>query len=116
MRENGLKARPRRRFKRTTDSGHKHPVAPNVLKQDFTTDRPNEVWVGDITYLWTLEGWAYLAVLIDLFELNERTSIQRPLMRVGARSNPRISSVSRRLRGCETTWHDCTATDGYGSQ
>jgi len=66
MRQNGLKARPRKHYKRTTDSGHKHPVAPNLLKQDFTTDRPNEVWVGDITYLWTLEGWAYLAVLIDL--------------------------------------------------
>lgn len=67
MRENGLRARPKRHFKQTTDSGHKHPVAPNVLEQQFTTNRPNEAWVGDITYLWTLEGWAYLAVLIDLY-------------------------------------------------
>ena len=66
MRENGLKARPRRRFKRTTDSEHKHPIASNLLAQDFTASRPNEAWAGDITYIWTLEGWVYLAVLLDL--------------------------------------------------
>ena len=66
MGENGLKALPRRRFRRTTDSAHKHPVAPNLLEQNFAAATPNQAWVGDITYVWTLEGWAYLAVLIDL--------------------------------------------------
>ena len=67
MRENGLQARPRRRFRRTTDSRHRLPVARNVLQRCFDASRPNEAWVGDITYIWTNEGWAYLAVIIDLF-------------------------------------------------
>jgi transposase InsO family protein len=67
MQENGLRARPRRRFKRTTDSNHKHPIATNLLGQNFTASRPDEAWVGDITYIWTLEGWVYLAVLLDLY-------------------------------------------------
>jgi putative transposase len=66
MGENGLKGLARRRFRRTTDSVHSHPVAPNLLEQNFTSHAPNQAWVGDITYVWTLEGWAYLAVLIDL--------------------------------------------------
>lgn len=67
MRENRLKARPKRKFRCTTDSAHALPVAPNLLDQNFTVNEPNQVWVGDITYIWTLEGWMYLAVLIDLY-------------------------------------------------
>jgi transposase InsO family protein len=67
MREDGLKARPKRRCRKTTDSAHGRPVAPNLLARHFTTDEPNRVWAGDITYVWTLEGWLYLAVLLDLF-------------------------------------------------
>jgi transposase InsO family protein len=67
MRENGLWARIRRRFRHTTDSRHKLPIAPNLLGQCFTATAPNQVWVGDITYIWTAEGWAYLAVLLDLY-------------------------------------------------
>jgi len=67
MRENGISARIRRRFRHTTDSNHKLPVAPNLLEQDFTATAPNQAWVGDITYIWTAEGWAYLAVLLDLY-------------------------------------------------
>lgn len=67
MRENGIWARMRRRFRHTTDSKHKLPVAPNLLEQNFTTTAPNQAWVGDITYVWTAEGWAYLAVLLDLY-------------------------------------------------
>jgi putative transposase len=66
MRRHALRAVGRRKFRRTTDSFHRHPVAPNLLEQDFRVDAPNRVWVGDITYVWTLEGWAYLAVLLDL--------------------------------------------------
>ena len=58
MRENGLYARPRRRFRRTTDSRHRLPVAPNLLQRRFDASRPDEAWVGDITYIWTNEGWA----------------------------------------------------------
>lgn len=67
MRENGLKARQKRRFKRTTDSHHAWPVAPNLLDQDFTATGPDEKWGSNISYIWTREGWLYLAVVIDLF-------------------------------------------------
>jgi putative transposase len=67
MREQGLRARERRRFQRTTDSQHAFPVAPNVLDRQFTVAQPNTAWVSDITYLWTREGWLYLVVILDLF-------------------------------------------------
>jgi transposase InsO family protein len=67
MRENGLWARIRRRFRHTSDSRHKLPIAPNLLGRRFTATAPNQAWVGDITYTWTAEGWAYLAVLLDLY-------------------------------------------------
>ena len=67
MRENGLAARQKRRFKRTTDSTHAWPVVPNLLDQDFAAEAPDQKWSADISYIWTAEGWLYLAVLIDLF-------------------------------------------------
>jgi putative transposase len=67
MRENGLQARQRRRFKRTTDSHHGWPVAPNLLDQDFTASGPDEKRAADISYVWTREGWLCLAAVIDLF-------------------------------------------------
>lgn len=67
MRENDLKARQKRRFKRTTDSQHAWPVAPNIIDQDFAAAGPDEKWGADISYVWTREGWLYLAVVIDLF-------------------------------------------------
>jgi putative transposase len=67
MRDNGLKAKHAKKFKVTTDSNHNLPVAPNVLSGRFEWERPNQAWVGDITYIPTDEGWLYLAVLIDLF-------------------------------------------------
>lgn len=67
MAEEGLQGRQKRRFRKTTDSNHAHRIAPNVLERDFTAEAPNEKWVGDITYIRTLDGWLYLAVLIDLF-------------------------------------------------
>ena len=67
MRGMGLSARRKRRFRRTTDSAHPFPVAPNLLDQDFSAERPNEKWGADISYIWTREGWLYLAVVIDLY-------------------------------------------------
>jgi len=67
MRENGLKARQKRRFKRTTDSHHAFPVAPTLLDQDFSADRPDQKWAADLSYVGTNEGWLYLAVVLDLF-------------------------------------------------
>ncbi|MDX9875811.1 MAG: IS3 family transposase [Spongiibacteraceae bacterium] len=67
MRENGIRARHKRRYKATTDSRHHLPVAENVLGRQFAPEAPNRVWTGDITYIATAEGWLYLAVVIDLF-------------------------------------------------
>lgn len=67
MRRQGLRAKAARKFKATTNSRHNLPVAPNLLQQDFTATAPNQKYVGDITYLWTGEGWLYLAVVIDLY-------------------------------------------------
>ena len=67
MRENGLKARQKTRFKKTTDSNHGGPVAANVLDQDFSADGPDQKWGVDISYVWTAEGWLYLAIVLDLF-------------------------------------------------
>jgi putative transposase len=66
MRVGGLVARGRRRYRVTTDSAHQAPVAPNQLARAFAVARPNHVWAGDITAVWTTEGWLYLAVLLDL--------------------------------------------------
>lgn len=67
MSANGMKARQKTRFKKTTDSDHGGPVAINVLDQDFTADAPDQKWGVDITYIWTAEGWLYLAIVLDLF-------------------------------------------------
>lgn len=67
MREKDLHGRVKRRYRTTTKADARHPVAPNVLERDFSTEQPDQVWVGDITYLWTQEGWMYLAVLVDLY-------------------------------------------------
>ena len=68
MREHGIRARHKRRFKATTDSSHSLPVAPNLLDRQFTQGQPNAAWVADITYIPTGEGWLYLAVVLDLFD------------------------------------------------
>ena len=67
MRKDGLRAKIIRKFKATTNSKHDLPVAPNLLNREFTQTEPNRAWVADITYIWTDEGWLYLAIVMDLF-------------------------------------------------
>jgi transposase InsO family protein len=67
MAQMGLRARTKPKFRKTTDSDHDLPIAPNKLDRNFEVDEPDRVWVSDITYVWTVEGWMYLAVIIDLF-------------------------------------------------
>ncbi len=67
MRENGIVAKTKRKYKATTNAKHNLPVAPNLLNQSFTASGPNKVWVSDITYIPTIEGWLYLVVIIDVF-------------------------------------------------
>ena len=66
MRENGISVERTRKFKATTDSDHTFNIAPNLLDRDFKADQPNQKWAGDISYIWTREGWLYLAVILDL--------------------------------------------------
>ena len=67
MRVAGIRSKHRRKFRVTTNSNHRRPVAPNLLSREFSASEPNRIWVGDITFIWTQEGWLYLAVLIDLY-------------------------------------------------
>ena len=67
MREDGIEGQRKRRFRVTTDSRHSHPIAANQLQRNFTAPAPNKVWVTDITYIWTREGWLYLAAILDLY-------------------------------------------------
>ena len=67
MAQLGIQARRKRKFKATTDSKHSLPIAQNLLARNFTANEPDQAWVADMTYIWTAEGWLYLAVIIDLF-------------------------------------------------
>ena len=116
MRQHGLEARRKRKFRRTTDSKHDLPVAPNVLERDFETDGPNQVWVTDITYVWTHEGWLYLDAILDLFSRRVvgwamSTSLDRGLaldalqMALQSRQPP-PGLVHHSDRGCQYASHD----------
>ena len=67
MRLNGIKAKTKKKFKITTDSGHGKKAADNLVNQCFKADYPDRLWCSDITYLWTKEGWLYLAVILDVY-------------------------------------------------
>ena len=68
MRKNALISVRRRKYRpQSTDSNHALPIAENLLQQEFTATQPNQRWVGDITYIWTAQGWLYLATILDLF-------------------------------------------------
>ena len=62
-----IRAKTVKKWRATTESSHRFPVALNTLNRQFTIDRPNRTWAGDISYIWTAEGWLYLAVLLDLY-------------------------------------------------
>ncbi len=68
MKQLGLKSKVKKKYRVTTDSNHKFPIAPNLVKRNFAPDRINKVWVSDITYIRTKQGWLYLTVIIDLFD------------------------------------------------
>jgi len=103
MRKNGLKAQGRRRFKVTTDSKHKYPAAPNLLKQVFQIDAPHRVWVSDITYIRTMEGWLYLTVVMDLvtrkvigWAMSDRMSVAEttiPAFRMASQNCPPLPGL-----------------------
>lgn len=67
MRMSASRAKTVKKWRATTDSAHQYPVVPNTLNRQFAVAHPNQVWAGDITYVWTAEGWLYLAVVLDLY-------------------------------------------------
>lgn len=86
MRSAGLRGRGKRKYRVTTDSDHALPLAENVVQRHFEVSEPNTVWAADISYVWTREGWLYLAVVIDLFSrrvvgwsMGERLTTALPL-------------------------------------
>lgn len=105
MRAAGLRARAQRRFRCTTDSAHAMAIRGNLLARRFAVAQPNSAWVTDITYLWTSEGWLYLAVILDLFSrrvvgwsMSERLEKKLALDALTRRS----SSASQRADCCIT--------------
>jgi len=105
MRENDIRAKAKRKFKVTTDSRHDHPVAPNLLDRQFTVEAPNTVWLADLSYIWTREGWLYLAVVEDLFSRRvvgwSMDSTMTSRLVVGALE----MAVQRRLPGAKLVAH-----------
>lgn len=67
MHVNGIRSRTKRKFKATTTSRHQLPVFPNLLEQKFEAEAPDQIWASDISYVWSREGWLYLAVIVDVF-------------------------------------------------
>ncbi|MFQ5642034.1 MAG: IS3 family transposase [bacterium] len=112
----GVSVRRKKKFKVTTDSNHKLPVSPNLLARKFSVSAPDRVWVSDITYLWTSEGWLYLAVILDLFQrkvvgwsMSHRINKQLVMdaLRMGIwRCRPKAGLIFHSDRGSQYCSHD----------
>ena len=98
MRQNGISVVRTRKHKVTTDSNHKFNIAPNLLDRDFAAEQPNQKWAGDISYVWTREGWLYLAVILDL-------AIRALNMAIAFRS-PSKGCIHHTDRGSQYCSHD----------
>lgn len=119
MRENGIRARHKKRYKVTTDSKHKLPVAENLLARNFTPTAPNQVFTSDITYIWTDEGWLYLAIVLDLFNrevvgwsIKPRMTadiVTDALMMAWFRRRPEPGALHHSDRGSQYASHDFQA-------
>lgn len=125
MRSMGLAGRRPRRFRVTTSADPKHAVEPNLLSREFTATKPDERWVTDITYIWTDEGWCYLAAILDLFSrtvvgwaLDATLATTLPLQALDAairRRNPGSGLLHHSDRGCQYTSTDYrNALDALG--
>jgi len=101
----GLSCKTKRRFKATTDSTHQRPIAPNVLNRQFTVDRPDTYYVGDITYIETREGWLYLATVIDLFSRKVVGWSMAPHMRASLVNDALLMALWSRKPDKGLVWH-----------
>jgi putative transposase len=119
MRLCGIKARRRKKYQVTTDSRHNFPVAENLLAREFFSAGPNQVWASDITYIWTLEGWLYLAAVIDLHsrmvvgwsmsERLDRSLVLDGLSMATGRRNPGPGLIHHSDRGSQYASNDYQA-------
>lgn len=116
MKAAGIKARPKRAFRpRTTDSNHPDPIAPNQLKAIQGPTGADQIWVTDITYIWTLQGWIYLAAVMDLFSRRivgwalsdtlETTLVKEALARAQKERRPPPGLLHHSDRGCQYASH-----------
>lgn len=115
MKANGIKAKTKRKWKATTNSSHGLPVAKNILNRNFSTSKPNEAWTSDITYIWTEEGWLYLAVVLDVFSrqivgwaMSERMTKELVLDAINQaynRRNPATGGIFHSDRGVQYASH-----------
>jgi len=116
MEKANVEVKQKKRFRVTTDSKHNYPVAPNLLDREFDIETPNTAWGGDITYLWTDEGWLYLAVIIDLFSrrvvgwsLSKRMKVdlvRDALLMAIRRREPGRGLIHHSDRGSQYACHD----------
>ena len=114
-----LRCKQKRKFKNTTDSKHDLPIAPNLLERRFAMSAPNQAWVSDITYIWTDEGWLYLAGIKDLFngelvgyamgERMTRTLVMQALFGAVALKRPGQGLILHSDRGSQYCSHDYQA-------
>jgi len=101
----GLACKTKRKFKATTNSNHKLPIAPNLLDRQFTVHQPNQTYVGDITYIYTLEGWLYLAVVIDLYSRQVVGWSMAEHMRAKLVNDALLMAIWQRKPGKGLLWH-----------
>ena len=116
MKDNGICVIRTRKHKVTTDSNHRFNIAPNLLDRNFVADKPNQKWAGDISYIWTREGWLYLAVILDLHSrrvigwavsnrMKRDLAIRALKMAIALRSPPR-ECIHHTDRGSQYCSHD----------
>jgi transposase InsO family protein len=111
MRENYIRGRSPRRFRATTDSDHRYEVAPNLVEREFEADEPGKIWLADITYVHTNEGWLYLAAVLDLFDRKiigwsmgitlERKLVCDALKSAVANRTPKVGLIHHSDRGSQ---------------
>jgi putative transposase len=125
MRQAGLRAKTVKKWHATTQSQHRFPVAANTLDRQFMVESPNRVWAGDLTYVWTTEGWLYLAVILDLYSrrvigwaMGHRLTVdlaERALIMALANRRPRAGLLHHSDRGSQyaaTSYQQLLATHG----
>ncbi len=105
MRLAGVNVRKKRKYKITTRSSHRYPISPNLVNRNFQADKPNTVWASDITYIKTMEGWLYLAVVMDLYSRKIVGWSLGRKMAVDMVKNALIMAIGRRKPGVGLIHH-----------